>query len=199
MEESFEILRPLLEEGETIYLVGRCQAMPICIIGPYVDDIGKHLDVSGCIEGTLHRMLENGCSDDEIMVVLGAEKGTSYNEEKDDYYIDLDYVIQEFYPDSVNYSGIMYKRPQNTYLVSQVVKVHLTKDKWVVDIYNDLDNIAIPEDANDEEVFEALRDASYLEKIGLEEDSLIIEGDDRLMDVVSALDFKPLLRLRLKA
>lgn len=199
MEESFEILRPLLEEDETIYLVGRCQAMPICIIGPYVDDIGRKLDISGCIEETLHRMIENGCSDEEIRIVLDAQKGNVYDIEDGDYYIDLYYIIREFYPVSVDYSGILYERPQNTYSVIQILKAHLAQDEWVVDVYKDLDvNFTISEDANDEEVFDSLRRASYLEKIALEEDSLIIEGDDRLMDIVSALDFRPLLRLRLK-
>lgn len=55
-----------------------------------------HADIAGCIEDTLHRLIDAGKDDLYIADMLGAVKITEdnpYNEEKDTY-IDLDYFIK---------------------------------------------------------------------------------------------------------
>lgn len=62
---------------------------------PKTPDI-DYLDIAGCIEDTLHRLIEIGMSDEGIFEMLGAEKITEDNpfNEEEDYYIDLDYFIK---------------------------------------------------------------------------------------------------------
>ena len=69
-----EILKELLKENEAIYEVTCCASKSTYIIGPVVEDINRDIDLSGCIEETLHRMLENGCLDSDIFCVLSATK-----------------------------------------------------------------------------------------------------------------------------
>ena len=58
----FETLKRLLGCEETIYEIERCAAAPVYVIGPVVEDINRQLDVSGCIEDTLHLSLIHICS-----------------------------------------------------------------------------------------------------------------------------------------
>lgn len=96
----FETLKKLLGRDETIYEIERCAAAPIYVIGPVVEDIDRQLDISGCIEDTLHRMLEAGC--DEKLVYEALHASLDYDafgcDSDSDYSIDLGYVIYDFYP-----------------------------------------------------------------------------------------------------
>ena len=52
-------LKELLCEGERVYELTRCASSPVYFIGPETDDI-NHMDVSGALEDTLHRMVDAG-------------------------------------------------------------------------------------------------------------------------------------------
>lgn len=55
-----------------------------------------YIDIAGCIEDTLHRLIDADMDDEGIFEVLGAEKITEDNpfDEDEDYYVDLDYFIK---------------------------------------------------------------------------------------------------------
>lgn len=58
-------LKELLCEGERVYELTRCASSPVYFIGPETDDI-DHMDVSGALEDTLHRMLDVEFTEEEI-------------------------------------------------------------------------------------------------------------------------------------
>lgn len=117
--DIIDVLKGLLSEDETIYEIVRCAASPVYIIGPVVDDIERKLDLGGCIEDTLHRMLDAKYGDELILEALHASNVTKIGEEIDGgtYYIDLGYVIYDFYPMQVIDTKHHYKRPSHEYVV----------------------------------------------------------------------------------
>ena len=109
-------LKELLCEGERVYELTRCASSPVYFIGPETDDI-DHMDVSGALEDTLHRMLDVEFTEEEIAEHLCAYQDSDAMDDDDCYYIDLDYVIYDFYPMSILDTGIHYEEPQHTYTV----------------------------------------------------------------------------------
>ena len=173
--DIIDVLKGLLSEDETIYEIVRCAASPVYIIGPVVDDIERKLDLGGCIENTLHRMLDAECGDELILEALHAANVTEIGEEIDSgtYYIDLGYIIYDFYPVQVINTGHHYKRPSH----EQVVHFW---DKIICS------HLEIPDDPTDEEVLEIV--SSHF---GLNQDELICEdvrNDGTMIAVQNVLD-----------
>ena len=100
-------LKELLSEGERVYELTRCASSSVYFIGPETDDI-DHMDVSGALEDTLHRMVDAGFTEEEIAEHLCAYQDSDAMDDDDCYYIDLDYVIYDFYPMSILDIGIHY-------------------------------------------------------------------------------------------
>ena len=109
-------LKELLCEGERVYELTRCASSSVYFIGPETDDI-NHMDVSGALEDTLHRMVDAGFTEEEIAEHLCAYQDSDAMDDDDCYYIDLDYVIYDFYPMSILDTGIHYEEPRHTYTV----------------------------------------------------------------------------------
>lgn len=183
--DIMEILRGLLSEDETIYEVVRCAAAPIYIIGPIVDDIERKLDVSACIEDTLHRLLDNKYGEDIISEALSAYLSSTCSEESNaaTYYIDLGYLIYDFYPLRAIDTGNHYKRPSHEYEVCFF-------DKIICKC------LEIPDDPTDEEILEAVSNL-----IGINPDEFICEDvrdDGSMLSVQNVLDDSIMLILMQK-
>lgn len=166
------LLADLLMENEEIYEIGRCSAPAIYVIGPKVDNVTRELDVSGCIEETLHRMLDKDWTDEEIFSEIGARKIKEQAYEEDtDYYIDLDYVISEFFPISVIRTGVVYTRPSFIY-TARYKDIVLCK------------HVRIFVEATDEEILDIMHD-----KFGLEQDLHVVQDlfDDGSMYGIQSL------------
>lgn len=149
--KEVEILRELIEEGESIYKVDMAYpGWPIYVIGSQRHkDYPGHLDLSMCIETTLYRLIENGREEDVYEVIM-AEKIDYYNPELYDeegnppdglYEIDLSYGIYNFYPLSVVWVED-YKVPCHEYTLKG--------------IEGTLGDITVPEDMNDEEILDMI-------------------------------------------
>ena len=141
-------LKELLCEGERIYELTRCASSSVYFIGPETDDI-NHMDVSGALEDTLHRMLDAEFTEEEIAEHLCAYQDSDAMDDDDCYYIDLDYVIYDFYPMSILDTGIHYEEPRHTYTVHFFDTV-ICK------------NLVIKDDSTDGEILEAMQ-----EKLGI--------------------------------
>lgn len=120
-------LRTILGEDEAIYRISRdYPAMfPIYVIGPQTedrDDPGRYLDISGCIEDTLHRVLDAG---GDVWSILGADKYDPEDRNLFDengeplgniYELDLGYAILDFYPVSIEWEED-YEEPVISYIL----------------------------------------------------------------------------------
>lgn len=140
-------LRKMLKDGESIYKIQRLNGGYIYVIGTTVDDVARELDISGCIEETLHSLLDEGYPDEVIEEILNADKlqsGDTYDEDND-YYIDKDYVIESFEPVHVE-KVEDYHRPVDIYVVYGKQEYPLCK------------YFEIPEDPTDDEILEAMKD-----------------------------------------
>lgn len=158
-------LKELLCEGERVYELTRCASSSVYFIGPETDDI-NHMDVSGALEDTLHRMVDAGFTEEEIAEHLCAYQDSDAMDDDDCYYIDLDYVIYDFYPMSIIDTGIHYEEPQHTYTVHFFDTV-ICK------------NLVIKDDATDDEILEAMQ-----EKLGINPEEFIVNdvrGDGTLI------------------
>lgn len=179
-----EILKELLKENEAIYEVTCCASKSTYIIGPVVEDINRDIDLSGCIEETLHRMLENGCLDSDIFCVLSATKeDTKQEQHESDYNIDLGYVICDFYPTGIVETGICYEQPMIAYTVHY----------WDTVLCK---NFTVEEDATDEELLQAMGD-----KFGFNTEEYIVNDvrdDGTLIGVQDVLDDTLLFVLKRK-
>lgn len=152
-------LKKLLSEGEAIYVIERLTERPIYIIGDYSENPDRELDVSNCIEYTLHCMLDAGWSDDEISEILDTDKllaSDTYDDESGDYYIDLNYVIYDFYPIGLSFSGIAYKRPTNSFKAYHKNNI-LCK------------NLIVPDNPTNDEILDVMHD-----KFGINPDDYIV-------------------------
>lgn len=105
----------LMSDYEAIYRID-CMypgIWPTYIIGPAdcqreADGKAEVDDLSGCIEDTLHRLLEAGFDPaDAMSAVIADDEDLEENEygefPEGIYYIDLDYIIRDFYPVSVSW------------------------------------------------------------------------------------------------
>lgn len=180
-----EILKGLLGEDETIYEIVRCAAAPVYVIGPVVEDISRQLDIAGCIEDTLHRMLDAKCTDEQISEVMNTSKidGDYFFFDGSMHYIDLGYIIYDFYPVSIIDTENHYKRPTHEYVLhywDRIICQHLE----------------IPDDATDEEILEAVTAVT-----GINPDEFIcfdIRDDASMIAVQHVLDDSIMLILMQK-
>ncbi len=160
----------LLTENEELYEINCYTDSAIYIIGPETDNVDRELDVSGCIEDTLHRMIDATFSEDEIYEILRAEKLNGVYDDENDYYIDLDYIIHNFFPTGVIKTGIVYTRPTSTYTAHHKSTL-LCK------------NISIFDDATDDEILMSMH-----EKFGINQDLYIVQdmiGDGSIYGIQS--------------
>lgn len=175
-----EQLKKLLTSDEAIYKISRCGGLPVYIVGPIVTDVDRQLDISGCIEDTLHRMLDAELSDADIFEVLHASKCDDTYDESVDYYIDMDYIIYSFLPIAVTDIGVHYERPVSVYTVHYWDKV-LCK------------HLVLPDDTTDDEVLESLSNV-----LGINPDDYIVNDireDGTMFGVQSIMDDSKLLVL----
>lgn len=175
-------LKELLCKGERVYELTRCASSPVYFIGPETDDI-DHMDVSGALEDTLHRMVDAEFTEEEIAEHLCAYQDSDAMDDDDCYYIDLDYVIYDFYPMSIIDTGIHYEEPQHTYTVHFFDTV-ICK------------NLVIKDDATDDEILEAMQ-----EKLGINPEEFIVNdvrGDGTLIGIQNLLDESVLLVIQRK-
>lgn len=195
------ILKDLLTEGEAIYCITRCACQPIYIIGPKVEDTYRELDMGGCIEDTLHRLIDNGADDTEIFSILSAaqpdpeektkapsqDDDMNMNNLNDDYDVDLGYVIYDFYPTGIEHTGVEYEEPYSTYMV-----VLYTDSNKILDT-----RFQMEDELSDDDILDCLDAAGYLEKTGHEQDEIIVmeNKDGSGFKIVYALDFEPLMEL----
>lgn len=167
-------LKTLLTENEAIYEISRACERSINIIGPQVKDVDRELDIAGCIEKTLYCMLDAGCSAEEISEILDASTINNYDiDEENDYYIDLDYVITNFHPMSIQDTGIHYERPASVYTAHHKLCV-LCK------------HVTIPDEATDDEILDIMHD-----KFGIDQDSYIVAdmlGNGAMLGVQSLIN-----------
>lgn len=185
MKKEIAVLNPLLMEGEEIYLIHRMCAMPIYVIGPQAEDFDK-LDVSGMIEDTLHRLLENDIDPWDIIKAEELEMLRNRLENYDDdiydeeeiYDVDLGYVIHDFYPTLVEKTGCLYNPTAHSYTLI-----------CGVDIVDD--DVSIPDDASDEEIIMLVlaiagNNAAYTT---FENAILIDESEDKSFMKIVAIGF----------
>lgn len=86
------ILNDLCNEDEVIlhYTTSEDCYVLRDFIAPSDKDI-RYLDIGGCLEETLHRLIDAKANDEDILFIMGAKKGDAHNDL--DTYIDLNYVI----------------------------------------------------------------------------------------------------------
>ena len=138
MKKEVESLRGLLDRDESIFKIVRDYAYPIYIIAPQNEN-REVQDIAGCIEDTLHRLLETG---GDVCSILDAEHisydDANYYDENGEpydeiYEIDLGYAISNFRPIAVEWIED-YVAPTHMYTLSR---------------HGD---ISIPDDLDDEEI-----------------------------------------------
>lgn len=179
--KNVDDMKELLTEGQAVYEIVCMTSSPIYIIGAYVEDIGCELDLSGCIESTLHTMIAAGWTADDIYSCLRAGLCTITDVEDDSfYYIDLDYGIQDFTPMHVLYTSIIYEPEMISYTVRYYDKVLCS-------------HFELTKDATDDEVLEQLE-----WKFGINPDDFIvndIRDDGTMLSVQHILDGSMLVLL----
>lgn len=148
--EAVTKLKPLLTAGEAIYRIPRMCAREIYVIGPDVQDIGRQLDLAGCIEDTLHRLLDSDAGEDGVFLVLSAEQVQECAEEEGDYWIDLGYAILEFNPVHPVEKVWIYTRPMHMFLAYPVIGSEEDDEGQSI--------LCLPEDPTDDEVLEAAKE-----------------------------------------
>lgn len=179
--KNVDDMKELLTEGQAVYEIICMTSSPIYIIGAYVEDIGRELDLSGCIESTLHAMIAAGWTADDIYSCLHAGLCTITDVEDDSfYYIDLDYGIQDFTPTHVLYTSIIYEPEMISYTVRYYDKALCS-------------HFELTKDATDDEVLEQLE-----WKFGINPDDFIvndIRDDGTMLSVQHILDGSMLVLL----
>ncbi len=98
MDKGFEILQEIRQEDEGIACFTTANNpynQWFFLVPQGVEK--ERLNISGCIEETLHRLIDNDYTDDEIYFVLGTKRVDTLEEADDEEvtYIDLDYVIPD--------------------------------------------------------------------------------------------------------
>ena len=127
--------------------------------------------------------MDAGFTEEEIAEHLCAYQDSDAMDDDDCYYIDLDYVIYDFYPMSILDTGIHYEEPRHTYTVHFFDTV-ICK------------NLVIKDDATDDEILEAMQ-----EKLGINPEEFIINdvrGDGALIGIQNLLDESVLLVIQRK-
>lgn len=97
MDDKKEVLQELIGKGDRIgKFVTADSGVGYFIIPNYYDDEIEHVDISACLEYTLHELLNAGYADDDVANILNADQV----EDPDDLYndgipIDLGYRISD--------------------------------------------------------------------------------------------------------
>ncbi len=88
-DRGYKIIKELCGEGEHVCRFGvTSQYFEHYVIVP--DGDIAYIDLGGCLEDTLHRLIDSGY-EDEIYGILGAEKDADFDDDAVD--IDLGYAI----------------------------------------------------------------------------------------------------------
>ena len=89
--DNMILLQSLLNEGEVIaeYIVAGSYCVWNCITTP------GNTDIAGALEDTLHRILENGGTEDDVQQIMGAHIPTDDADWmlEDATYLDLGYLL----------------------------------------------------------------------------------------------------------
>ena len=97
MDDKKEVLQELIGTGDRIgKFVTAGSGVGYFIIPNYYDNEIEHVDISACLEYTLHELLNAGYADDDVANILNADQV----EDPDDLYndgipIDLGYRISD--------------------------------------------------------------------------------------------------------
>ena len=97
MEDKKEILQELIGKGDRIgKFVTADSEVGYFIIPNYYDDEIEHVDISACLEYTLHELLNAGYADDDVANILNADQVEDLDElYNDGIPIDLGYRISD--------------------------------------------------------------------------------------------------------
>lgn len=97
MDDKKEVLQELTDTGDRIgKFVTADSGVGYFIIPNYYDEEIEHVDISACLEYTLHELLNAGYADDDVANILNADRV----EDPDELYndgipIDLGYMITD--------------------------------------------------------------------------------------------------------
>lgn len=97
MDDKKEVLQELIDTGDRIgKFVTADSGVGYFIIPNYYDEEIEHVDISACLEYTLHKLLNAGYADDDVANILNADQV----EDPDELYndgipIDLGYRITD--------------------------------------------------------------------------------------------------------
>ena len=188
-------IRDLLCEGECLYEFV-CDGLywKGVFIGPDMEDWTK-MDVSGALEDTLHRMVDNGWTDEQMY------ESSMFSKDADDtcepaYYVDLGYTIPTMIC-GITKTDIRYQEPCGTYKLLTNTNTVRENGKWkVLSSKETCRDILIKESATDDDILEGLIERNFL-RMSLEEVYLTgnMTGDMEKMVVCSAYDNQPLMEL----
>lgn len=91
--QEIDLLKRLSGEDEAIATFSHTGSYCLYQMIIPTDKPFEHLDLAACLEDTLHRLLDDGQSDDVIASVLGARQESADDAEDEVTYIDLGYII----------------------------------------------------------------------------------------------------------
>lgn len=97
MDDEKEVLQELMGTGDRIgKFVTADSRVGYFIIPNYYDDEIEHVDISACLEYTLHELLNAGYADDDVANILNADQVEDPDELcNDEIPIDLRYRITD--------------------------------------------------------------------------------------------------------
>ena len=160
-------LKELLCEGERVYELTRCASSSVYFIGPETDDI-NHMDVSGALEDTLHRMVDAGFTEEKLQNI----------------YVRIRILMQWMMMTVITLIWIM------SFMIfiqcQSLIQVFITKNHGILIQCISLTplsakNLVIKDDATDDEILEAMQ-----EKLGINPEEFIINdvrGDGTLIGI----------------
>lgn len=97
MEERKISIEDLLGEDEAVFEFSLgYDPRRFSMIGPCrPDGTAATSDVAGCVEDTLHRILDEGGTEEDVRSILGARGKNEEDDDEDLFEIDLGYVLDE--------------------------------------------------------------------------------------------------------
>lgn len=97
MDDKKEVLQELIGTGDGIgKFVTADSGVGYFIIPNYYDHEIEHVDISACLEYTLHELLNAGYADDDVANILNADQVEDPDElYNDEIPIDLGYMITD--------------------------------------------------------------------------------------------------------
>lgn len=97
MDDKKEVLQELIGTGDRIgKFITTDSGVGYFIIPNYYDEEIEHVDISACLEYTLHELLNAGYADDDVANILNADRVEDPDElYNDEIPIDLGYRITD--------------------------------------------------------------------------------------------------------